>query len=278
MLVMTATPIPRTLALTAYGDMDVSRLHEKPPGRLPIETRVMPLSRMEDIIDGLSRSIQQGVRAYWVCPLVEESQVVDLAAAEDRAMQLAAKFPSRVGLIHGRMKGPDRDRVMADFKSGALSILVSTTVIEVGVDVPEAAIMIIENAERFGLAQLHQLRGRVGRGSAKSHCILLYQEPLGETAKARLEIMRSTEDGFIIAEEDLRLRGAGEVLGTQQSGLPEFKIADLSVHGELLAAARDDAALIMNKDERLQSPRGSALRHLLYLFERDEAIRLLSAG
>jgi ATP-dependent DNA helicase RecG len=277
-LVMTATPIPRTLALTAYGDMDVSRLHEKPPGRLPIETRVMPLSRMDDIVEGLRRSLSQGVRAYWVCPLVEESEFVDLAAAEDRFTHLATAFPGKVGLVHGRLKGPERDKVMADFKSGAVSVLVSTTVIEVGVDVPEAAIMVIENAERFGLAQLHQLRGRVGRGTAKSHCILLYQEPLGETAKARLEIMRSTEDGFVIAEEDLRLRGAGEVLGTQQSGLPEFRMADLSVHAELLATARDDAALIINRDERLQTPRGEALRHLLYLFERDEAIRLLGAG
>ncbi len=277
-LVMTATPIPRTLALTAYGDMDVSRLMEKPPGRLPIETRVMPLSRMDDIVDGLARSMAHGVRAYWVCPLVEESEFMDLAAAEERFTHLKTAFPSKVGMVHGRLKGPERDMVMADFKSGALSILVSTTVIEVGVDVPEAAIMIIENAERFGLAQLHQLRGRVGRGSAQSHCILLYKEPLGETAKARLEIMRSTEDGFVIAEEDLRLRGAGEVLGTQQSGIPEFKIADLAVHAELLAAARDDAALILNKDERLQTPRGEALRNLLYLFEREEAIRLLSAG
>ncbi len=278
LLVMTATPIPRTLALTAYGDMDVSRLHEKPPGRLPIETRVMPLSRMEDIVEGLRRSLSQGIRAYWVCPLVEESEFVDLAAVEDRFAHLATAFPGRAGLVHGRLKGPERDQVMADFKSGELSLLVSTTVIEVGVDVPEAAIMVIENAERFGLAQLHQLRGRVGRGTAKSHCILLYQEPLGETAKARLEIMRSTEDGFVIAEEDLRLRGAGEVLGTQQSGIPEFHFADLSVHGELLAAARDDAALILNRDERLKSARGEALRCLLYLFERDEAIRLLGAG
>jgi ATP-dependent DNA helicase RecG len=277
-LVMTATPIPRTLALTAYGDMDVSRLMEKPPGRLPIETRVMPLSRLDDIVDGLARSLKQGVRAYWVCPLVEESEFVDISAAEDRFTHLATAFPGQVGLVHGRLKGAERDLVMDDFKSGKLSVLVSTTVIEVGVDVPEAAIMVIENAERFGLAQLHQLRGRVGRGSAKSHCILLYQEPLGETAKARLEIMRSTEDGFVIAEEDLRLRGAGEVLGTQQSGVPEFKIADLAVHAELLAAARDDAALILNRDDRLTSPRGEALKHLLYLFERDEAIRLLNAG
>jgi ATP-dependent DNA helicase RecG len=277
-LVMTATPIPRTLALTAYGDMDVSRLHEKPPGRLPIETRVMPLSRIDDVVEGLRRSIAQGVRAYWVCPLVEESEFVDLAATEERAIHLSAAFQGKVGLVHGKMKGPARDQVMADFKSGQLSVLVSTTVIEVGVDVPEAAIMIIENAERFGLAQLHQLRGRVGRGSAKSHCLLLYQEPMGETAKARLEIMRSTEDGFIIAEEDLRLRGAGEMLGTQQSGLPEFRMADLTVHADLLVAARDDAALILNKDDKLQSTRGEALRHLLYLFERDEAIRLLGAG
>jgi ATP-dependent DNA helicase RecG len=277
-LVMTATPIPRTLALTAYGDMDVSKLTEKPPGRLPIETRVMPLERLDDIVDGLARSMAHGVRAYWVCPLVEDSELVDLAAAEVRFAHLVTAFPGKVGLIHGRLKGPERDKVMADFKAGVLSVLVSTTVIEVGVDVPEAAIMVIENAERFGLAQLHQLRGRVGRGSAKSHCILLYQEPLGETAKARLEIMRSTEDGFVIAEEDLRLRGAGEMLGTQQSGVPEFRLADLTLHAELLAAARDDATLILNKDDRLQSPRGEALRHLLYLFERDEAIRLLSAG
>jgi ATP-dependent DNA helicase RecG len=278
LLVMTATPIPRTLALTAYGDMDVSRLTEKPPGRLPIETRVMPLSRIDDIVSGLQRSMAQGIRTYWVCPLVEESEFVDLAAVEDRFLHLDKAFPKKVGLVHGKLKGPQRDRVMADFKSGALSLLVSTTVIEVGVDVPEAAIMVIENAERFGLAQLHQLRGRVGRGTAKSHCILLYQEPLGETAKARLEIMRSTEDGFVIAEEDLRLRGAGEVLGTQQSGLPEFRLADLSIHAELLAAARDDAGLIINKDPHLATPRGEALRHLLYLFERDEAIRLLMSG
>jgi ATP-dependent DNA helicase RecG len=278
LLVMTATPIPRTLALTAYGDMDVSRIMEKPPGRKPIETRVIPLDRMEEVVAGLGRITAHNGRAYWVCPLVEESEIVDLAAAEDRVKHLATSFPGKVGLIHGRMKGPDRDAVMADFKVGRIAILVSTTVIEVGVDVPEAIIMVIENAERFGLAQLHQLRGRVGRGSEQSHCLLLYQEPLGVTAKSRLEIMRATEDGFIIAEEDLRLRGAGEVLGTQQSGLPEFKLADLTVHADLLAAARDDAQLILNRDPKLLSPRGEALRHLLYLFERDEAIRLLGAG
>lgn len=278
LLVMTATPIPRTLALTVYGDMDVSKLTEKPAGRLPIDTRVIPLSRMDEVIEGLGRSMAQGNRAYWVCPLVEESEAVDLAAAEERFTALAARFPGAVGLVHGRMKGPDKDRVMAEFKDGTLQLLVSTTVIEVGVDVPEATAIVIENAERFGLAQLHQLRGRVGRGSGKSSCLLLYQEPLGETAKARLSIMRETEDGFRIAEEDLRLRGAGEMLGTRQSGLPLFRMADLSVDGDLLAAARDDAQLILNKDAKLMSERGQALRLLLYVFERDEAIRLLSAG
>ena len=278
LLVMTATPIPRTLALTVYGDMDVSKITEKPAGRLPIDTRVIPMSRMDDVIEGLARSMAQGNRAYWVGPLVEESEVVDLAAAEERFMQLAARFKGDVGLVHGRMKGADKDKVMAEFKDGTLKLLVSTTVIEVGVDVPEATAIVIENAERFGLAQLHQLRGRVGRGSGKSSCLLLYQEPLGETAKARLSIMRETEDGFRIAEEDLKLRGAGEMLGTRQSGLPLFRMADLSVDGDLLAAARDDAQLVLNKDPKLKSERGEALRMLLYLFERDEAIRLLSAG
>jgi ATP-dependent DNA helicase RecG len=238
----------------------------------------MPLTRISDIVEGLARTMAQGNRAYWVCPLVEESEMVDLAAAEDRFNALAARFPGRVGLVHGRMKGAEKDKVMAGFKAGALDILVSTTVIEVGVDVPEASVMVIENAERFGLAQLHQLRGRVGRGTAKSSCILLYQEPLGETAKARLSIMRETEDGFRIAEEDLRLRGAGEMLGTKQSGLPLFRMADLATDGDLLAAARDDAQLILTRDPKLTTPRGEALRVLLYLFERDEAVRLISAG
>ncbi|MCA3554512.1 ATP-dependent DNA helicase RecG [Aestuariivirga sp.] len=278
LLVMTATPIPRTLALTVYGDMDVSKLTEKPAGRLPIDTRVIPMARMDDVIEGLARSMALGNRAYWVCPLVEESEQVDLAAAEERFLQLASRFKGQAGLIHGRMKGPDKDRVMQEFKDGTLQLLVSTTVIEVGVDVPEATAIVIENAERFGLAQLHQLRGRVGRGSGKSSCLLLYQEPLGETARARLSIMRGTEDGFRIAEEDLRLRGAGEMLGTRQSGLPLFRMADLSTDGDLLQAARDDAQLALNKNPELTGPRGEALRLLLYLFERDEAIRLLSAG
>ena len=278
LLVMTATPIPRTLALTVYGDMDVSKLTEKPAGRLPIDTRVMPIARLDDVVEGLARTMDAGNHAYWVCPLVEDSEAVDLAAAEDRFKALAARFPGQVGLIHGRMKGAEKDRVMREFKDGALALLVSTTVIEVGVDVPEATVMVIENAERFGLAQLHQLRGRVGRGSGKSTCLLLYQEPLGETAKARLSIMRETEDGFRIAEEDLRLRGAGEMLGTRQSGLPLFRMADLSADGDLLQAARDDVQLILNRDPALHSPRGEALRILLYLFERDEAVRLISAG
>jgi ATP-dependent DNA helicase RecG len=278
MLVMTATPIPRTLSLTIYGDMDVSKLTEKPAGRQPIDTRVLPTTRLEDVVGGLHRSLATGARAYWVCPLVEESEFVDLANAEKRFESLAAEFSLQVGLVHGRMKGVEKDAVMARFKAGEISILVSTTVIEVGVDVPEASIMIIENAERFGLAQLHQLRGRVGRGTAKSTCLLLYHDPLGETAKARLKIMRDTEDGFIIAEEDLKLRGAGEMLGTQQSGTPLFRLADLSIHGDLLAAARDDASLILNRDAKLSSPRGEALRCLLYVFERDEAIKLLASG
>lgn len=278
LLVMTATPIPRTLALTVYGDMDVSKLTEKPAGRQPVDTRVLPSERMDEVIEGLHRLLATGGRAYWICPLVEESELVDLAAAEDRAKALAAAFPGRTGLVHGRMKGSEKDAAMAQFKSGEITLLVSTTVVEVGVDVPEATVMVIENAERFGLAQLHQLRGRVGRGSGKSTCLLLYQGTLGETAKARLSIMRETEDGFRIAEEDLRLRGAGEMLGTRQAGLPVFKIADIVDHAKLLAAARDDAGLILARDPKLASARGEALRHLLYLFERDDAVRLISAG
>ncbi|HEX3484842.1 MAG TPA: ATP-dependent DNA helicase RecG [Micropepsaceae bacterium] len=277
-LVMTATPIPRTLQLTAYGDMDVSRLTGKPPGRKPVETRVLPASRLEDVIDGLKRALAKGARAYWVCPLVEESEETDLTAAQARAAELRQLFGDQVGLVHGRLKGAERDAAMAAFKTGETRILVATTVIEVGVDVPEASIMVIEHAERFGLAQLHQLRGRVGRGAARSSCLLIYHPPLGATAKERLAALRATDDGFVIAEEDLRLRGAGELLGTKQSGLPEFHFADLSVHGELLAAARDDSRLILQRDGGLKSPRGEALRTLLYLFERDEAVRYLRTG
>ena len=278
LLVMTATPIPRTLLLTSYGDMDVSRLDEKPPGRKPIITRTVPLERLDEVINGVDRAIADGAQVYWVCPLVAESEVLDVAAAEDRYAALRAQFGDRVGLVHGRLTGKEKDAVMAQFGSGTLSILVSTTVIEVGVDVPSATIMIIEHAERFGLAQLHQLRGRVGRGAAESSCILLYRQPLGETARERLNVMRSTEDGFVIAEEDLRLRGGGEVLGTRQSGLPAFRIAALPEHQELLEAARDEARLRLARDPELTGKDAEALRLLLYLFDRDDAVKLMRAG
>jgi len=277
-LVMTATPIPRTLMLTAYGDMDVSRLPDKPAGRLPIDTRVMPIERLSEVTTALKRSLDSGAQVYWVCPLIEESEVLDVAAAEDRHDQLKEVFGDQVGLVHGRMKGKEKVAAMAAFTEGTTRILVATTVIEVGVDVTQATVMVIEHAERFGLAQLHQLRGRIGRGTNPSTCLLLYASPLTATAKARLKIMRETDDGFRIAEEDLKLRGAGELLGTRQSGLPEFRMADLTVHGGLLAAARDDAALILNRDRDLSSERGQALRTLLYLFERDAAVRNLRSG
>ncbi|MSP77841.1 MAG: ATP-dependent DNA helicase RecG [Rhodospirillaceae bacterium] len=278
LLVMTATPIPRTLMLAAYGDLDVSKLTEKPAGRLPIDTRTIPLDRLGEVVGAVGRMIGTGARVYWVCPLIEESEDIDLANAEERYRLLSDCFPGKVGLLHGRLKGAEREATMAAFSEGRLSILVATTVIEVGVDVPEATVMVIEHAERFGLAQLHQLRGRVGRGTGKSTCLLLYAMPLGETAKARLAIMRETEDGFRIAEEDLKLRGAGELLGTRQSGLPDLRLADLAAHAELLQAARDDARLIVDRDPDLASERGAALRALLYLFRRDDAVRTLRAG
>ena len=277
-LVMTATPIPRTLALTAYGDLDNSRLTEKPPGRQPIDTRVISNERIEDVTAAVGRKIAAGERAYWICPLVAESETVDLAAAEDRYAALKAIFGEQVGLVHGRLKGPEKEAVMEDFATGRVTILVATTVVEVGVNVPEATVMVIEQAERFGLAQLHQLRGRVGRGTGKSTCLLLYQAPLNETAEARLRVMRETEDGFRIAEEDLRLRGGGEVLGTRQSGLPEFRLADLAEHADLLSTAADDARLLLSKDPALETSRGQALRHLLYLFRRDEPVLYLRSG
>jgi ATP-dependent DNA helicase RecG len=278
MLVLTATPIPRTLVLTYFGDMEISELREKPAGRKPIDTRTIPLGRLGDVVEAVGRAMQEGRRVYWVCPLVEESETVDLAAAEDRFVYLKNRFGPRVGLVHGRMRGNEKDAAMEHFARGEIGLLVATTVIEVGVDVPAASVMVVEHAERFGLSQLHQLRGRIGRGSERSTCLLLYKAPLGETAKARLAIMRETEDGFRIAEEDLKLRGEGDVLGTRQSGLPGFRIARMEVHGELMRAARDDAALVLAKDPALASSRGQALRHLLYLFERDDAIRLIAAG
>jgi ATP-dependent DNA helicase RecG len=277
-LVLTATPIPRTLVLTYFGDMDVSELREKPPGRQPINTRAIPLSRIEEVEEAVGRAIASGQRAYWVCPLVEESEKLDLAAAQARFDALRERFGKVVDLMHGRMNGAERDAAMERFAAGDTQILVATTVIEVGVDVPQATIIVIEHAERFGLAQLHQLRGRVGRGPGHSTCLLLYKAPLGDTAKARIAVLRETEDGFRIAEEDLTLRGEGDLLGTRQSGMPGFRIARIEVHGTYLGAARDDAALVLQRDPKLTTPRGHALRQLLYLLGKDEAVNLIRAG
>jgi ATP-dependent DNA helicase RecG len=277
-LVMTATPIPRTLMLTSYGDLDASRLTEKPAGRQPITTRTVALDRIEEVIDGVKRALARGAKIYWICPLVEESEASDLQAADLRAAELRSLFGERVGLVHGKLKGAEKDRVMAGFAGGAIDLLVATTVIEVGVDVPDATVMVVEHAERFGLAQLHQLRGRIGRSDKPSACVLLYAAPLSETAKARLNILRETDDGFRIAEEDLRLRGFGEVLGTRQSGMPELRLADLATHGDLIAVARDDARLVLTRDPELETPRGQALRTLLYLFQRDLAVKYVRSG
>lgn len=272
-LVMTATPIPRTLVLTAYGDMEYSKIDQVPAGRKPVDTRVLPLDKLPEVVAALKRKLASGVRAYWVCPLVEESEKSDLAAAEERFAALQKIFGADVGLVHGKMKEKDKDAVMEKFKLGQIKLLVATTVIEVGVNVPEATLMIIEHAERFGLAQLHQLRGRIKRGFAESTCLLLYNPPLSATARDRLNIMRESEDGFLIAEKDLELRGGGEILGTRQSGFSEFKIADMSVHKNLLHIANQDAKLILELDPNLSSPRGQALRTLLYLFEKDDTVR-----
>lgn len=278
-LVMTATPIPRSLSMTAYGDLSISKLDEKPQGRQEIETAIINLDKLPQIIDRLRLALDNGQQAYWICPLIEETDKLDIAAAEDRYKILQKLLPSAsIGLVHGRMKTDDREQAMAAFKSGDNQILVATTVIEVGVDVPEASIIIIEHAERFGLAQLHQLRGRVGRGARKSSCILTYQNPLGVTARARLKIMRQTNDGFIIAEEDLRLRGPGEVLGQRQSGLPEFTLADLAEHADLLALARKQAALVLAQGIPLTDPSMARYIALLSLFERDSAVKFLDSG
>ena len=277
-LVLTATPIPRTLVLTYFGDMDVSELREKPPGRQPIDTRAIPLSRIEEVEEAVGRAIASKQRAYWVCPLIEESEKIDLAAAQARFDALRERFGKMVDLMHGRMNGAEKDAAMQRFAAGDTQILVATTVIEVGVDVPQATIIVIEHAERFGLAQLHQLRGRVGRGPGHSTCLLLYKAPLGHTAKARIAVLRETEDGFRIAEEDLTLRGEGDLLGTRQSGMPGFRIARIEVHSKYLGAARDDAALMLQRDPKLTTPRGQALRQLLYLFSKEEAVNLIRAG
>jgi ATP-dependent DNA helicase RecG len=277
-LVLSATPIPRTLVLTYFGDMDISELREKPAGRQPIDTRAVPMDRLEEMIGAVGRALDGGRLVYWICPLVEESEEVALTDAEQRFKVLQQHFGDRVGLVHGRMKGADKDRVMARFSAREIGLLVATTVVEVGVDVPDATVMVIENAERFGLAQLHQLRGRIGRGREASTCILLYKEPLGEMSKARLKVIRETTDGFQIAEEDLKLRGEGDVLGTRQSGLPGYRIARPVVHAQLIAEAREQATSIMRENPKLEGAQGQALRVLLYLFERDEAIPLLGAG
>jgi ATP-dependent DNA helicase RecG len=280
-LVLSATPIPRTLVLTYFGDMDVSELREKPAGRQPIDTRAVPMSRLSEVMDAVGRALSAGKLVYWICPLVEESEaegVEHLTNATKRFESLQKHFGDRVGLVHGQMRGPDKDRVMAQFAAHEIGLLVATTVVEVGVDVPAATIMVIENAERFGLAQLHQLRGRIGRGSEASTCLLLYHEPLSAMSKARLKVIRETTDGFMIAEEDLKLRGEGDVLGVRQSGLPGYRIARSDVHAQLITQARDEALRIMKDNPKLTGPRGEALRCLLYLFERDEAVPLIGAG
>jgi len=280
-LVLSATPIPRTLVLTYFGDMDVSELREKPAGRQPIDTRAVPMSRLDEVIDGVGRALKSGKLVYWICPLVEESEAEGtehLTNATERFESLQKRFGDRVGLVHGQMKGSEKDRVMAQFAAHEIGLLIATTVVEVGVDVPAATIMVIENAERFGLAQLHQLRGRIGRGSEASTCLLLYREPLGEMSKARLKVIRESTDGFRIAEEDLKLRGEGDVLGVRQSGLPGYRIARSEVHAQLIAQARNEALRIMKDNPKLQGQSGEALRCLLYLYERNEAIPLIGAG
>ena len=277
MLVMTATPIPRTLALTAYGDMDISVVDEKPKGRTPVKTVALPLSKLDEVILAIKRAITAGAKIYWICPLLEESEALDVAAAKKRFKELSDVFPEQVGLVHGKMEPSEKDKVMTEFadEMSSLSILVATTVVEVGVDVPIASVMVIEHAERFGLAQLHQLRGRIGRGSKESSCVLMYGDNLTSMAKARIDIMRKTDDGFKIAEEDLRLRGVGEVLGTKQSGFPEFKLADIATDMDLIHTAAKDAQMIVETNPSLSGDRGDALRILLYLFEQDKNVKLI---
>jgi ATP-dependent DNA helicase RecG len=279
MLLMSATPIPRSLTLTAFGDMDASQLKEKPPGRKPVDTRVMPVARYLELVDGLRRAMAEGARIYWVCPLVDESeQLQDMMSAEQRYHALAREFPGIVRLAHGQMPAAERQQALAEFAEGKAQILVATTVIEVGVNVPEATVMVIEHAERFGLAQLHQLRGRVGRGEHASRCLLLYGPKAGSTALERLKTLRTSDDGFYIAEQDLRLRGGGEILGTRQSGIPDFRFANLYDHRDLIAVMRDDVRLVLHRDPDFSSTRAQSLRRLLYLFEYDQAIAYLHAG
>jgi ATP-dependent DNA helicase RecG len=267
LLAMSATPIPRTLELTVFGDLDVSRIDEKPPGRTPVATRAVPSPRMGEIVERLKQAVKDGAQAFWICPMVSESDFADLAAAEKRAEALRKVMGAQVGLVHGQMPPAEKDAVMAEFADGRLPVLVATTVVEVGVNVPNATIMVIEQAERFGLAQLHQLRGRVGRGRRESACVLLYDPPLSETAQQRLDILRRTDDGFVIAEKDLELRGGGDPLGLKQSGFPAYRLADPVAHRTMIAAAADDARLILARDPKLTSPRGQAVRVLQELFD-----------
>jgi ATP-dependent DNA helicase RecG len=278
LLVMTATPIPRTLLLTQWGEMEVSRLTEKPAGRQPIRTTLHSLATLADVIDGIGRAIDRGEQVYWVCPMVAESLQLDVAAAEDRYATLRARFGARAGLAHGQMDAAARDAALAAFSAGQTRLLVATTVIEVGVDVPAASVMVIEHAERFGLAQLHQLRGRVGRGAAQSYCLLLHDDGLTETSRRRLVLLRDTDDGFAIADEDFRLRGGGDLLGKRQSGLPGFRLSDPAEHEGMLRMANQDAAVLLQLDPALQSPRGRAARLLLRLFDRRAALETLAAG
>jgi ATP-dependent DNA helicase RecG len=278
-LVMTATPIPRSLALAQYGDMDVSILDEKPAGRKPIRTALVSTDRIPEVVERLRAAVDEGRQCYWVCPLVEESEVSDLIAAEERFKRLrAALGEGVVGLVHGQMPPAEKDAAMRAFQIGETKVLVATTVIEVGVDVPNASIIVIERAESFGLAQLHQLRGRVGRGQAESTCLLLYKSPLSETGKQRLEVLRETEDGFVIAETDLKMRGTGDLIGTAQSGVPRFRVADLERQAALMQTAQSDARKLLADDPELASPRGQAARMLLWLMRQDEAIRLITVG
>ena len=277
LLLMTATPIPRSLLLSAYGDVATSRLEGRPPGRQPVTTAILPARRSDEVIQALERAVARGEQAYWVCPLIERA-TGERATAEARAAALRERFGAMVGVVHGRLSGPAKSRVMQAFARGEIRILVATTVIEVGVDVPEASVIVIEGAGQFGLAQLHQLRGRVGRGTRPGHCLLLFDEPLSATAAERLRVLRRTADGFRIAEEDLRLRGPGEVLGTRQSGLPALRFADLARDRDVLRAAHAEARLIVARDPSLRGRRGAALRELLVLFERDLAGALPDAG
>jgi ATP-dependent DNA helicase RecG len=277
-LVMTATPIPRTLVLTQWGEMDVSRLTEKPAGRQPIRTSLHSFATMPDVLEGIARKLDEGAQVYWVCPLVAESELIDLAAAEERFTELRMRFGDRVGLVHGQQSAEVRDAALAAFIAGTIRLLVATTVIEVGVDVAQASVMVIEHAERFGLAQLHQLRGRVGRGADASFCLLLHEDWVNETARRRLTLLRDTDDGFLIADEDFRLRGGGDLLGTRQAGTPSFRLADPVEHEGLLDMAHRDAAVLLSRDPGLVTERGQAVRWLLRLFERTEAMRTLASG